>query len=140
MKSRNATFRTTEEISTKRCYCSTNCNSVGKKMGTISNEILQMGKRWVKQAPQMINCSNSFCLFTQRILFPLNLIQCFKFRDDNFLSNQENFQIHFSQLLIDSVFFHTYGGQQRMCIAPHKSVKIQNQLGAEKSGSEIDPY
>ena len=24
--------------------------------------------------------------------------------------------------------------------APHKSVKIWSQIGAEKSGSEIDPY
>ena len=70
-------------------------------------------------------------------------IQYFNSRDDNFPWNyffsKGQFQIHFSQLLIDSVFLHSYGGQYTSSTAPNKRGKIQNQLGAEKSGSENLP-
>ena len=71
------------------------------------------------------------------------LLQCFKSRDDNFSSNyfisKGQFQIHFSQLLFDPIFSYSYGGQYMSSIPPHKSYKIWNQSGAEKSASEKLP-
>ena len=72
-----------------------------------------------------------------------NLLQCSKSRDDNFPSNyfisKGQFQTHFSQLQIYSIFLNSYGGQYMSSIAPNKSGKIHNQLVAEKSGSEKMP-
>ena len=38
-------------------------------------------------------------------------LQCFKSRDDNFLSNQPIFQTHFSMLLVNFEFLNSYGWQ-----------------------------
>ena len=68
------------------------------------------------------------------------MLQCFNSRDDNLPQNWVKFQTRFSQPLVDFIIGNSYGGQYGTCIAPHKSVKIWGQPGAEKSGSEIDPY
>ena len=70
-------------------------------------------------------------------------VQCFKSRHDNFSSNylisKGQFQTLFSQLLVDPIFLHSYGGQYMSSILPPISFQLWNQWGAEKSASEFFP-
>ena len=66
------------------------------------------------------------CVFSRKIAEKcknlLDKIQCFNSREDNFPWNyfiiKSQFQIHFSKLLFDPIFWNSYGGQYMPSIAP----------------------
>ena len=67
---------------------------------------------WSFKIPHLQYCRRGIlnvqpCTF--KIHFSRIYIQCFKSKDDNFLSNQQIFQTHFSMLLVD---FGSYGGNR----------------------------
>ena len=57
-------------------------------------------------------------------------VQCFKSRDDNFLSNQPIFQTHFSLLLVNFGFSNSYWGNRGHVLPPirDRKSKVKQEL------------